>query len=98
MTKPISRREALKSFGAVGAGALLSSRMTLAQDATIRVAGRSVEIALTSVSPQTVRLSIVPIENGKPQPIPLDGSLIAQTWPKPVARLTTLVREQSVRC
>src|SRR5262245_13653807 len=98
MTKPLSRRDALKSFGAAGAGALLNSRAAIAQGAAIRVAGRPVEIAVTSVSAQTVRLSIVPIENGKPQPIPSDGSLAPQKWPAPVARLTTLAREQSVRC
>src|SRR5262249_43386420 len=76
----------------------LNSRQgPLAQNAAISVAGRPVEIAVTSVSAMTARLSITPIENGKPQPIPMDGSLAPQTWPKPVARLTTLAREQSVR-
>jgi alpha-glucosidase/alpha-D-xyloside xylohydrolase len=99
MTKSISRRDALKNLGSAGAGALLNSpQALLEQNAAIRVAGRSVEIAVTSVSAQTARLSVAPIENGKPQPIPQDGSLVAQTWPKPVARLTTLARERSVRC
>ncbi len=99
MTKSISRRDALKSLGSASAGALLNSpQALLEQNAAIRVAGRPVEIAVTSVSSQTARLSIAPIENGKPQPIPQDGSLTAQTWPKPVARLTTLAAERSVRC
>src|SRR5262245_48534170 len=98
MTKPISRRDALKSLSSAGAGVLLNSRQApLAQNLAIRVAGRPVEITVTSVSAQTARLSIAPIENGKPQPIPLDGSLAPQSWPKPVARLTTLASEQSVR-
>src|SRR5262249_34385638 len=99
--KPIPRRDVLKGLGSAGAGALLNSRQAPhAQNAAIRVAGRPVEIAVTSVSAKTARLSIVPLENGKPQPIPpflMDGSLAQQTWPKPVVRLTTLAREQSVR-
>ena len=94
----IPRREVLKSFGSAGAGVLLGSRTTRAQDATIRITGRPVEIALSSVSPQTVRLSIVPVEGGKPQAIPYDGSLAQQAWSPPCARLKSLARAQSVRC
>ncbi len=98
MSKSISRRDALKSFSAAGAGALLNSPAAFAQDAAIQVAGRPVEIALTSISAQTVRLTISPIENGKPQPVPQDGSLVQQLSSKPVARLTSLQRERTVRC
>src|SRR5262249_15985371 len=99
MTKPISRRDALKSLGCASAGALLDVQQTaLAQNAAIQVTGRPVEISLASVSAQTARLSITPIENGKPQPIPSDGSLVEQSWPAPVAKITTLPRERSVRC
>lgn len=94
----IPRREVLKRFGSAGAGVLLGSQTIAAQDATLRIAGRPVEITLSSVSPRTVRLSVVPVENGKPQAIPYDGSLVQQTWSKPSARLTTLARAQSVRC
>jgi hypothetical protein len=98
MTKAISRRDALKRFSAAGAGALLNSHpVPQRQDAAIQVAGRTVEIAVTPVSEQTVRLSIVPLENGEPQPIPPDGSLAQQRWTKPVARLRALSRERSVR-
>ncbi|MFN7949755.1 MAG: glycoside hydrolase family 31 protein [Blastocatellia bacterium] len=94
MTRPLSRRDALKYLSA--AGALLS--VTPLQPATLRVAGRAVELSLTPISSSTLRLSIVPLENGVPQSIPTDGSLAPQTWPKPVTRLTTLPRERSVRC
>jgi alpha-glucosidase/alpha-D-xyloside xylohydrolase len=99
MSKPVSRRDTLKSLGSAGAGVLLNPRLiSNAQDAAIQVTGRLVGIALTSISAQTVRLSIVPIENGKPQPIPQDGSLAQQAWPEPVAQLTTLPSERTVRC
>jgi alpha-glucosidase/alpha-D-xyloside xylohydrolase len=98
MTKLVSRREVLKSVGSAGAGALLGVQVISAQDTAIRVAGQIVEINISSVSPQTARISIVPIENGKPRPMPDDGSLVRQAWGPPAARLTTLARPQSVRC
>lgn len=99
MTKQISRRVTLKSLTVGGAAALLSSGWeTSAATAALQVAGKPVELSLTSLSSQTVRLSITPLENGKPAPIPQDGSLLSQGWPAPVARLTTLPREQAVRC
>jgi len=89
----------LKCFGSAGAGTLLNSPLIpRGQDAAIRVAGRTVELAITPVSAQTVRLTVAPIENGKPQPIPPDGSLAPKSWPAPVARLRALPRERSVRC
>jgi alpha-glucosidase (family GH31 glycosyl hydrolase) len=96
MTNPLSRRAALKRLGAASAGALLPAPPP--QDAALRVAGRAVELSLTPVSAHTLRLTLTALENGQPQPIPLDGSLAPQTWPKPVARLTALPRERSVWC
>ena len=99
MTKPISRRDTLKSLGSAGAGALLAPGLNpLSQNPGIQITGKPVQISQTSVSPLTVRLSIVPIENGKPQPVQQDGSLATQTWPAPVARLTSLPKERTVRC
>lgn len=98
MTNSISRRKALKNLGAAGAGALLAPPPIAGQDAAIQVTGKPVEIALASISPQTVRLTIAPLENGKPRPVPLDGSLAEQLRPAPVARLTSLARERTVRC
>jgi alpha-glucosidase (family GH31 glycosyl hydrolase) len=98
MDKPISRRKALKTFGSAGAGALLGSRSLSQKDETIRIAGQPVEIAIAPVSAHTLRLSVVPLENGKPKLIPYDGALVQQTWSPPVARLTKLARDRSVRC
>jgi len=56
-----------------------------------------VEIAVTTVSARTVRISVLALENGKPQSIPTEGSLVEQVWPKPVARVSTLPRELTIR-
>lgn len=99
MKKNISRRDALKRFSSAGAGVLLNAPLIpSAQDAVLRIAGKEVELTLTSVSPQTVRLTLAALENGQPKPLPSDGSLALQTWPAPAARLTSLPRERTVRC
>jgi alpha-glucosidase (family GH31 glycosyl hydrolase) len=100
MAKTISRRDALKGLTTAGAGALLSSSVA-AQDTPLLIAGRPVELTVGTVSPETMRLSIVSVENGIPQPVPLDGSLASQLRSTPVLRLTSsakLAREQSIRC
>src|SRR5262245_16369239 len=98
MGRLISRRQVLKGFSSAGASALLGARAVSAQDAAIRVAGRPVEIAIAPGSAHTVRISVVPIEEGRLQPIAYDGSLVQQTWAPPNARLRTLARPESVRC
>jgi alpha-glucosidase (family GH31 glycosyl hydrolase) len=66
--------------------------------APIRIGGRPVEIAITSVSANTLRISISPLENGQILPIPHDGSLVRQTWGPPSARITGVVGERNIRC
>ncbi len=97
MDKPISRRQALKHFGSAGAGALLGSSLSQ-EDDDIRIAGQAVEIAVAPVSDHTMRLSVVPIEKGKPRTIPYDGALVQQTWSPPVARFSKRGRDRNVRC
>ena len=98
MSRLVSRREVLKDVGAAGTGLLLGAHVVSAQDAALRINGQPVEIAVSSVSAQTARITIVALENGKPKPIQYDGSLVQQTWSPPVARITTLARAQTVRC
>jgi len=98
MNEKLSRRQALKSIGSAGVVALLDAPSLAAQNATIHIAGQPVEITVSSVSAETVRLSVTPIVNGQPQPLPHDGSLTQRTWSPPVARLTTLARARQVRC
>jgi alpha-glucosidase/alpha-D-xyloside xylohydrolase len=56
-----------------------------------------VEVVVTPVSASTVRVSIVPLENGRPQPIPDDGSLVRHTFGTPAARVAALPRPERVR-
>jgi hypothetical protein len=103
----IPRRQALKTLGIAGAGALIGvtqadTQPTTPADAPIVVAGTRVQVAIEAVSRQTVRVSVTPAEGasaaGAAPRIPLDGSLVKPSWSKPVARWTTLpAREEPVR-
>src|SRR6266404_5488906 len=73
MNNRISRRDALRSVAAAGSGGLLASSQALAQLKPLEVAGKPVELTFTSVTPQTVRITIQPIENGQPKAVPQDG-------------------------
>src|ERR1051326_3175607 len=98
MNKPVSRRQMLKSAGLAVTGALVGAGNANASGAPILIAGHPIEIVITPVSSDTVRLSLVPIEDGRPLPIPYDGSLIQETSRQPRARITTFTGDRSVRC
>ncbi len=91
MPAPRTRRHALKQLG----GALASVLPVRAGQAP---APRRVEIQLAPVSAHTVRISIVPVDNGHTEPVPSDGSLVQETWGAPVARWRDLTRAEKARC
>jgi len=76
--------------------ALLTTPGPSFQTKAISVAGRPVEITVAPVSAQTIRISLAAIENGRPQAISDDGSLVPQTWAQPRARFTDLEHNKSV--
>ena len=59
MTDAISRREALKQIATTSAGILVAG-VIRSTNADIMVAGQTVEIAVFSVSPDTVRITVIP--------------------------------------
>ena len=75
MTESISRRDALKQLGVVGAGLALNGRTLRGRFQDIVVAGRPVELTVTSLSPSTVRLTLRPIQGGDPEAVPFTGAL-----------------------
>jgi alpha-glucosidase (family GH31 glycosyl hydrolase) len=90
VSRTISRRALLGGLLYVAPSTLLVQRKLAPQP--IVVAGQQVEIAVARISPQTIRLSFVPIENGRLKPIPYDGSLVQQTWAAPRAQFRTRQR------
>ena len=95
MNKFSTRREVMKRIATVG---VVGQGIARAQPASIQIAGRPVEIALSSVSPQTVRLTIQPLDNNQPQPIPVDGALAKDNWGPQLARFRALDRPRRVKC
>ncbi len=79
MPDPLSRREALKQLGVVGAGLAIGRRQFLRGEANeIVVAGQPVEISVASLSPTTARITLRPIHNGAADSLPVTGELVAE--------------------
>lgn len=98
MKTPITRRDALRNVAAAGAGAFLGPAIASAQGKPLEIAGRPVEVTLTSVTQQTVRITIQPIENGQPNAVPKDGALVKEDFGQPAAKLRAVAGTRSVKC
>jgi alpha-glucosidase (family GH31 glycosyl hydrolase) len=81
---------------AAGAAVLARGRVQ-ADDQVLQIAGREVEIQMTPVSGFTFRLSVLPIQDGKPLEPASDGSLEERSWAAPAVKLRGAVREQTVK-
>jgi alpha-glucosidase (family GH31 glycosyl hydrolase) len=81
-----NRRDILKGLLAASGGIVVSSKPGAAQDDT-HAPEKPIEIQVTSISVHTFRLSILPTNNGTVGQIPLDGSLVQESWGAPVAKL-----------
>src|SRR5206468_8518324 len=70
MSTRISRRELLEQAGKAGAGVLLGGGVLRGENSDIAIGGEFVEIVVRSLSPSTLRISLVPIER---RTLDLDG-------------------------
>ena len=73
--KSISRREALRHLGAASAGLALGGGIIRGQASPIAIAGQPVEIAVLSVSADTVRITVRPVTSGIAGEIAFTGAL-----------------------
>jgi len=73
MTDRMHRRDALKQIGMASAGAMLGAAYIRGPGASIVVAGRPVEIAIASITPATVRITLVPLDGTR---VAEDGALV----------------------
>ena len=80
---PISRRALLKQLGAGSAGVFFSGGVLRGQSAPILIGGKPVEIAVASVSPLTVRLTVLPAGTTV---VADDGALVAAASGRSAAR------------
>jgi alpha-glucosidase (family GH31 glycosyl hydrolase) len=88
MNQP-TRRDVLKQLGIAGAGLALTPTIIRGQGTDLMAGGLPVEIAVSSVTPNTVRITLQPIASGQPAAIPDDGVLAQAEWGKSIARART---------
>jgi alpha-glucosidase/alpha-D-xyloside xylohydrolase len=62
-----------------------------------RIAGQDIEIQIAPLSQHTLRLTVLPIRDGKPASVPDDGSLVQPSWGAPLATLRGEVHAQTVK-
>ncbi|HKS06977.1 MAG TPA: TIM-barrel domain-containing protein [Gemmatimonadaceae bacterium] len=82
----LSRRDAIKSLGALGASAVFAGRFGVDEAAEIIVAGKPVEISVWSLSATTARITVMPIENGATTPVAFTGALVDERLGRSVTR------------
>ncbi len=85
MRERVSRRQAIKDLSIAGAGLAISGGIIRGQTTDIVVAGVPVEIAVSSVSPATVRITVRPIVDGAPAPVAVTGALERELFGKNLA-------------
>ena len=103
MRHRISRREVLTRLGTAGAGVLLGRNTAEANagksaaSRPITIAGRPVELVVTAVSPQTLRLSVVPLlDGGRTEPIADSLVLVRRDWSDASLRTRFAVEPQVI--
>ena len=84
-----SRRDAIKQIGSAGAGFVLAGGVIRGHLADIVIAGQPVEIAVSSVSPDTVRITVRQIQSEGLAPIATTGALVQDEFGKPLAQSRT---------
>jgi alpha-glucosidase (family GH31 glycosyl hydrolase) len=94
MNRTYGRREILKGATALCAGLLQKPRDV--SDSPLLIAARDVELQIVPVSSHTFRLSILPLKNGTPEPIPMNGSLVQRSWAEPTAKIRTSQPDRTI--
>jgi alpha-glucosidase (family GH31 glycosyl hydrolase) len=87
MPEPLSRRDALRQIGAASAGAVMTGGIIRGQAEPIRIAGMPVEIAISALSPDTVRITAAAIVGTGG--VPEDGALVKAAEVRPLGRKRT---------
>ena len=88
MRQRYNRRQALKTLAAASGAALLPIR-GLGQNRT------KTEIRITTISPQTFRLTVLPLEAAKP--VSYDGSLVRTDWGAPTRILREIPEARTIK-
>src|SRR5580700_3941188 len=90
------RREILKQMAVASTVMMIQSKGTRTKGHA-RGADRDFEIQVASISAQTLRLSVLPVANGRVSAVPMNGSLAQRSWGTVVAKLRGELRAQTVK-
>ncbi len=87
----------LAQLAGASAGMLLPQGGVFAS-ARLHVAGEDCAVQLTSVSANTLRLSLLSLKRGAAGTIKSNGSLVKPSWGAPVAQLSSEAKAQTIAC
>ncbi|HUL72895.1 MAG TPA: TIM-barrel domain-containing protein [Vicinamibacterales bacterium] len=87
----------MKRLGAAGAGFVLAPAVIRAQGMDLTVGGTPVEIAISSVSNATVRITVLPVTDSQAAAVVEDGALVQSEWTRQATRSRMLRQLASVR-
>ncbi len=96
MKDRFNRRDALKAVVA-GTMAMIEPLRSEALESQLTIRSIPVELSVTTVSAHTVRLTVLPVENGKAQPLRADGALVDREWDRPLTQLRSLPAPRTFR-
>jgi len=91
MKNSYNRRRILQAMGMASAGLFVSPKLK-----ALATEDSKFEIQLSSVSAHTVRLSVLPLNNGKLATIPDDGSLVESSLGQVISKLRGDTNPQSI--
>ena len=97
MSEKLNRRDALKAVVAAGTMAIVEGAGAQAPEQSLLAGSTPVEAGITHVSPRTVRITILPVLNGKPEPLAPDGALVERQWSAPLATIRSLPAARTFR-
>ena len=87
MSTKCHRREVLKRLAAASVGMVVLPAKAIDNGGTTPT--QPIEVQFTLVSPNTFRLTLLPVNNGSVGTIPQDGSLVQESWGLPAATLSS---------
>jgi alpha-glucosidase len=90
MKDQFNRREVVKAALIAGATAMLNPARAEAAEESLSVGSTPVELNVTAVSAQTIRLTILPVLNGTAEQVQSDGSLVERESSPALAQIRSL--------
>src|SRR5262245_13739399 len=96
MAHSFNRRQAVKSMIAASVATAIP-KAVLGGGKSLNAASHPVEVQITSISPHTLRLQLLPIRGNDTLHASADGSLVRETWGPPLARIRD-AKDSLVEC